>query len=237
MNKFLNFAFLFFIGSVFGWVAEVFYRRFISSSNPERKWLNPGFCTGPYLPLYGFGISAMYFLSSLEYLIPVDNLIFRQIILFAVITLIMTGFEFFAGIILLKCFKLRLWDYTDNKWNIKGLICPLYTFFWAVLGIIYYYLVHPYILNTLQWLSENLAFSFVIGLFYGVFLIDVIHSGNIVTKIKAFAEENNVIIKYENLKSQIRSKHEHLNRKIHFIFVFKSEIPLIEHLKNMLRKN
>lgn len=237
MSKFLTFAFLFFIGSVFGWVTEVFYRRFISSANPERKWLNPGFCTGPYLPLYGFGISAMYFLSSLEKLIPIDNLIVRQIILFSVITLTMTAFEFLAGIILLKYFKLRLWDYTANKGNIKGLICPLYTFFWAVLGIIYYYLVHPYILNTLQWLSENLAFSFVIGLFYGVFLIDVIHSGNIVTKIKAFAEENNVVIKYENLKAQIRSKQEHLNKKIHFIFVFKSEIPLIEHLKNMLRKN
>ncbi|MGN0035225.1 MAG: hypothetical protein ACI364_05820 [Coriobacteriales bacterium] len=33
---------------------ELFFRRFISSNNPQRKWINPGFLAGPYLPLYGF---------------------------------------------------------------------------------------------------------------------------------------------------------------------------------------
>ena len=53
MNLFLTLAFLFFIGAITGWVIEVLFRRFLSSANPERKWINPGFCTGPYLPLYG----------------------------------------------------------------------------------------------------------------------------------------------------------------------------------------
>lgn len=48
MNLFLKLAYLFFIGSVLGWVLELFYRRFISGANPERKWINPGFCVGPY---------------------------------------------------------------------------------------------------------------------------------------------------------------------------------------------
>lgn len=56
MNLFLTLAYLFFIGSVLGWVLELFYRRFISGANPERKWINPGFCVGPYVPLYGFGL-------------------------------------------------------------------------------------------------------------------------------------------------------------------------------------
>ena len=50
MNMFLTLAFLFFIGSVIGWILELFYRRMISS----KKWINPGFLVGPYLPLYGF---------------------------------------------------------------------------------------------------------------------------------------------------------------------------------------
>ena len=53
MNLFLTLAYLFFIGSVLGWVLELFYRRFISGANPERKWINPGFCVGPYVQLYG----------------------------------------------------------------------------------------------------------------------------------------------------------------------------------------
>ena len=56
MNQVLIFAFLFFIGSCLGWCMEVFFRRFFSRANPERKWINPGFLAGPYLPLYGFGL-------------------------------------------------------------------------------------------------------------------------------------------------------------------------------------
>ena len=47
MNVFLTLTYLFFIGSVSGWVLELFFRKFFSSSNPEHKWINPGFCTGP----------------------------------------------------------------------------------------------------------------------------------------------------------------------------------------------
>ena len=51
MNTFLKLAFLFYIGSSLGWVLELFFRRFISGNNPERKWINPGFMVGPYVPL------------------------------------------------------------------------------------------------------------------------------------------------------------------------------------------
>ena len=66
MNLFLTLAFLFFIGAITGWVIEVLFRRFLSSANPERKWINPGFCTGPYLPLYGVGLCMLYLIASLE---------------------------------------------------------------------------------------------------------------------------------------------------------------------------
>lgn len=66
MNILLKLAYLFFIGSVIGWCIEVIFRRFFSSANPERKWINPGFCTGPYLPLYGCGLCILYLIASLE---------------------------------------------------------------------------------------------------------------------------------------------------------------------------
>ena len=50
---------------MFAWVLELFFRRFFSTSNPERKWINPGFCTGPYLPIYGSGLCVLYLLASL----------------------------------------------------------------------------------------------------------------------------------------------------------------------------
>ena len=65
MNFILTLAYLFFVGSVSGWVLELFFRKFFSASNPEHKWINPGFCTGPYLPIYGFGLCALYLLALL----------------------------------------------------------------------------------------------------------------------------------------------------------------------------
>lgn len=65
MNLFLTLAYLFFIGSTLGWVAELLYRRFLSGANPERKWINPGFCVGPYVPLYGSGLCILFLLAAL----------------------------------------------------------------------------------------------------------------------------------------------------------------------------
>ena len=78
MNLFLTIAFLFFIGSMAGWVIEVVFRRFFSSANPERKWINPGFLSGPYLPLYGFSLCVLFLLSLLEQYIPIENTALRK---------------------------------------------------------------------------------------------------------------------------------------------------------------
>ena len=59
MTPLLVFAFLFLIGSLLGWGIEVVFRCFFSANNPERKWINPGFCMGPYLPLFGVGLCVL----------------------------------------------------------------------------------------------------------------------------------------------------------------------------------
>ena len=48
-----------------GWVLELLFRRFLSGNNPERKWINPGFMVGPYVPLYGSGLCILYLVSRL----------------------------------------------------------------------------------------------------------------------------------------------------------------------------
>lgn len=234
MYLFLKLAFLFFVGSVIGWCIELVFRRFFSSSNPERKWINPGFCTGPYLPLYGTGLCILYLIASLEKYSIISNPILNKIMLFAAMAVLMTVIEYIAGIFCLKVLKVRLWDYSDMWGNIQGIICPLFSLFWAILGALYYFLIHPYILSAVDWLTRNLAFSFVIGLFFGVFIVDVVQSANLIVKLKKFAEDNDVIVKYENLKAQIRSTHDRLSSKHYFMLPFRSERSISEHLKDML---
>ena len=231
MSMFLTLAYLFFIGSVLGWCLELVFRRFFSSANPEHKWINPGFCVGPYVPLYGFGLCILYLLAHVGQVTGMDSSTGGKALMFLCMAVSMTAIEYIAGILLLKLMKLRLWDYSQLWGNIQGLICPLFSAIWAFMGAVYYFFVHPYILSALDWLSNNLAFSFVIGFFFGVFVIDVVYSSHLLAKLKAYADENDVVVKWEHLKAEIRSAQDRAAKRAYFVFAFRSDRALLEHLK------
>lgn len=229
----LKLAFLFFIGSVSGWVLELFFRRFACRSNTEHKWINPGFCTGPYLPLYGVGLCILYLIASLEKYKFTGNAAMNKILLFIAMAVLMTALEYVAGIISLKVSNVRLWDYSDEKWNIKGIICPKFSLCWALLGGFYYFFLHPAVKTGVHWLSNNLAFSFFIGFFFGVFIIDLCKSFRLVAKLKEYADENDLIIRYEQIKLQIRKSSEKSRKKYRFFRPFSSDKPLLEHIRDI----
>ena len=229
-EKFLPLAFLFVIGSIIGWVIELLFRNLVYR---PKKWINPGFCRGPYLPIYGVGLCVMYLMASLERYSPFESVLLNKAALFVMMAIAMTLIEYIAGMFCLKYLKVRLWDYTDMKGNIKGVICPLFSLFWAIFGAIYYFLIHPYILDALRWLSCNLAFSFFIGVFFGVFIIDVCISGDLIVRLKRYAEENEAILKYEAIKERIAAVHEKNRERYHFFDPFREDSPLSERLKDM----
>ena len=233
MSLILILAFLFFVGSIFGWILELLFRRFISKNNPERKWINPGFCVGPYLPLYGSGLCILYLIAGIRPYIHFGNEIIDNVVLLLAMALAMTVIEYIAGIISYKGFHVRLWDYSNEWGNIQGIICPKFSLIWGALGVAYYYLVHPNILDALNWLSNNLAFSFFIGMFYGVFIIDLVYSANLITKLKKLSDEYHVVVRYEELKTRIRAYHIERRSKYRFFQPFRSDSSLAEHIKAM----
>lgn len=228
MNLFLTLAFLFCIGSVLGWGLEVIFRRFFSAHH----WVNPGFLVGPYLPLYGSSLCVLYLLAMLEPLMPGDSPWLKKILLFVVMALAITALEYVAGMIFIHGMKIKLWDYSDRWGNVKGIICPLFTFFWLVLSAVYYFLIHPHILSALHWLAENLAFSFCIGFFYGIFLIDV----GLMVKIRAFAAETNIVVRVEELREDI---HQALQKKNvrRFFFPMHGGVPVREMLDQYVKQH
>ena len=236
MNFFLKLAFLFCIGSLLGWCIEVLFRRFFSA----KKWINPGFLVGPYLPLYGFSLCTLYLLAMLEEFIPISFPVLRKLVLFAVMALCVTAIEYVAGLIFIKRLKIKLWDYSDCWGNVDGVICPLFTFFWALLSAAYYFLIHPHILGALEWLAQNLAFSFFIGVFYGVFAIDLVHSTRFLAVIRRFADDKKIVVRYEELKEHISEKlrqdRVRGRAKLKDFFAVYSVPPLGEHLKSYYEK-
>lgn len=172
---FILICFLFFFGAILGWILELFFRRFISKANPDRLWLNPGFLTGPYLPLYGFGVVVLYALSYLEKLLVNFDTggILHYILMFIIMASAMTLVEYIAGIIFIKGMHIKLWDYSNEKGNIQGIICPKFTIIWGILSLLYYFFLYPPISKMIFWFLNHQLFSFVVGVFFGVFLIDL----------------------------------------------------------------
>ncbi len=235
MGSFLVFAFLFFIGCTLGWTLELVYRRF-SPENKSHRWINPGFLTGPYLPLYGFGLCILYSLAECERFIHTDSLALRRIAIILIMAAALTLIEYIAGVIFVRGMHVKLWDYSNRKFNIQGIICPLFSFFWGVLAAVYYIFVHRHIMSALEWFSRNLAFSFVIGMFFGVFVIDVFYSFGIVVKIKKFADENRVLVRYEEFKEHIQTEMRQKKEKYRFIFALHTSRPITEHLRSYVEK-
>jgi uncharacterized membrane protein len=221
----LKYLFLFITGSLMGWGIETVYRRYFGKA---RSWINPGFLSGPYLPLYGSGICLLYIVSDLG--IP----LYIKIILFTIIT---TSIEYLTGLFFLKYYKTRLWDYTNLKFNVQGLIAPLYSMFWTILSLVFYFLLYPYFYNKIEFLYEHLQFSLFIGIVYGVILVDVVNSFHIISRIKRIieiTEENINVIHFEQLKLEISEKAHELRektRKPSFLLPFKGDYNLKNQVK------
>ena len=219
LGIFLSFLYLFIIGSFLGWLLEIFFRRFFS----QKKWTNPGFLKGPCLPLYGFGLCLLYFICtiSLKYIcngseIPafykVDSsftydgslsFLWTSLIVVVLIGIGMTLLEFIAGIIFIKGFRIKLWDYSTLKGNVMGIICPLFSFLWLVAGALFWFFVEPYVLILVRFFNEHIfGLTFFLGIYSGVLVIDIINSVKLASKLSGIAKKNKFVVdlaKFQNL--------------------------------------
>lgn len=218
---FLSLSSLFFIGGVGGWVIELFFRRFFS----QKRWVNPGFLTGPMLPLYGFGLVGFYVFANF---IPFFSLPWpswaSQLLAVVVAGIVMTLIEYVAGLIFIKGLKTALWDYSNRPGNIQGIICPLFSFFWLIIGAIYIYLANPFFVTIYDFVAQNpLPFAFVLGISYGLIFVDFGWSLGLLTRIRKAVEDSKLVVSWENIKVFFQDHYRKLEEKHPWIFAFKTK--------------
>ena len=131
MEKILRLLAVFVMGGLAGWICELFYRRLAHG-----KWINPGFLTGPFLPLYGTGVLLLYVLCETNISFIPDP-VWQKVTMILIITVAMTVIEYITGIIFTKKFRVWLWDYSKRPGNIQGVICPLFSLIWGAAGAVY----------------------------------------------------------------------------------------------------
>lgn len=189
---------LFVVGSLVGWLIELLFRRFVS----QKKWMNPGFLTGPYLPIYGFGVLVLYGVSNLSF--GITNQVVDIIVHVLVIGVGMTLIEFLAGLIFIKGLKVKLWDYSNQKGNIMGIICPSFSLIWLVVGSLYYFLLNPFLVEGISWISENLIYTYFVGAVMGAMIVDFAYSVHLATKLKDYKELAE--LRFEDFKKELKKR-------------------------------
>lgn len=219
---------LFIIGGSTGWLIELVFRRIAHG-----KWINPGFLSGPCLPLYGFGVLVLYAFCSFD-LSFIHAVWLRYVVLIVGLTVVLTAIEYVTGIIFVNVFHVKLWDYSSCRGNIQGVICPLFSLAWGAIGAGYAILLHPHFVTFIDWLAENPIYNFFSGMYMGVFAVDVCYSFHVVGKLKEFAEEKQLVIRYENLKLSIARRAEELKQKRNFAFPFRTPTGLREEVEHYI---
>ncbi|MEG1222432.1 MAG: putative ABC transporter permease [Bacilli bacterium] len=207
MKLFITFLFLFLLGSMIGYVIELFFRRFVSM----KRWINPGLLHGPWLPIYGFGLCLLFFFSNMftycDISLNFHLEAFLCILLFGVAA---TLLEYVGGMIFCKLMHIKLWDYSNMKGNIKGVICPQFTALWIIAAIMYYFLLKTPFNNLFNLIYEymftanNIWLILVIGLLYGLLIGDFISIIKPFTTISSIAKENKYVVEWENIKLHIK---------------------------------
>lgn len=221
MEWFLTFATLFLTGGLSGWVIELFFRRFIS----QKKWVNPGFLTGPFLPLYGFGLCGFYLFTNL---IPWEgissNASFVVLLKVVCMGLSMTLTEYLAGLIFIKGMKVKLWDYSNRWGNVQGIICPLFSLLWTVIGIIYMTGMNSFFLAEVSFvLAHQTLFALLWGICFGIMSVDVGWSVGLVTKIRKAVHDRRMVVDWDKIKLSFQEHYRKTRQTPEWFFAFKTK--------------
>ena len=88
------------------------------------KFVNRGLARGPICPIYGVGMCLSVLLLG-----SVGSFVLLILLSMAVATLV----EFALGYLSHRILGHRLWDYTEEKGNILGYVCPRFSLIWGII--------------------------------------------------------------------------------------------------------
>lgn len=134
----------FYIYCFLGWCFESTY-----VSLKKRKFVNRGFMKGPFLPIYGSGAIVVLFVT-----IPLRE---NNILVFLGGALAATILELVTGICMEALFKVRYWDYSNQKFNFMGHICLSSTIAWGFLSIAMVNVLHKPIDHFVMSLNNDVV--------------------------------------------------------------------------------
>lgn len=168
----LECIYFFVIGAFAGWLLECVF-KFVSKSYDRA----PGILNTPFCILYGLGTLTLSMVIS-----EITNNFW---LLFILSMLILTIMEYVTFILLKKIYNVKLWDYTNMKFNIEEKVCLEFSLIWGVLGALYIKYLLP-LFKVFFVASQSLALTLGLYILLGIILVDFIYSSYILIKTKKY---------------------------------------------------
>ena len=178
----------FFFYSFVGWLWESGY-----VSVRKRQWVNRGFMYGPMLPLYGSG--------ALTVLISTMGVRENILLIFLFGMMAATLLEYVTGAVMERIFRVRYWDYSNQKFNLNGYICVSSSLCWGGFSVLLVRIVHVPVETVVLKLPLIAADGIAFGL-VAVAAVDLTQSFNEAMDMKR------ILTQLEESKEQIRKLEE-----------------------------
>ena len=134
----VNLVIAFFTYGLIGWTMDTAYR-----SLEAGRYTRGGFSKAPFSPIYGFGaLLAIALAPGLRsWPLWAGGLAYG---------LILGAYEYASGVVTVRLFRRRLWDYTGEFLNLGGHTSARTALGWGLLGLLLVHVLHPALLRLLD---------------------------------------------------------------------------------------
>ncbi len=179
MEYCIDLALLFFAYSVLGWCIEVTLKYF-----QFHRFINRGFLTGPWLPIYGSG--AVLITLAVDGLAPLESSIGTT---FALSFVLCGTVEYLTSFALEKRYHARWWDYSQKPMNLHGRVWIGNLILFGLGGVLIAKVLNPVFLGVFGMLTLSGREILAAGL-GGLFLADCVMSHFVLKLVKTGVESS-----------------------------------------------
>ena len=141
-------ALMFCFWAFIGWCIEVCYMTIETG-----EYQNRGFLSMPICPIYGFGVLMIAVFSR-----PIAD---KPLLLFVISLVLCTALELAVGLGMEKLFNTRWWDYSHEKFNYRGYICPKVSILWGLGCVLVIKVVQPLVEAVVNHIPFNVGIIFI----------------------------------------------------------------------------
>ena len=178
-DRLINLILLFFAYAFLGWCIEVTLKYF-----QFHRFINRGFLTGPWLPIYGSG--AALITVVIKGLAPLE---FSVGTTFIVSFLLCGVLEYMTSYVLEKRFHARWWDYSQKPMNLHGRVWIGNLILFGLGGVVIVELINPLLLRLSEHVSLTVREIMALSL-TTIFIADNVMSHFVLKLVKTGVESS-----------------------------------------------